>query len=437
MRLYVRIITAISLCLGAAMPLCAQDGTYSGYTPYSIFGVGDLSVPGSAYNAALGGVGIATRNHKVINSLNPAAVTARDSLSFMADFNLRQVNKIYSQGKAVSANNTFNIESFALSFPLFHNTAMMVGMAPYSNTGYGFYTTYDTDEIMGTMGDVYATSTGQGSIYQLFVGGGVRLFKHLSLGAQWNHYFGSIVKQGALVFGESGYNGINNGYTLKLGADSYKAGLQYEARISGLDVCVGATYTAAAKLRGYVEDYQFSSGSVVTDTLHFKRDTLGRTANASLASELGFGISLGRRDKWRAEMNYTRSDWTNTGMGTTTGFSSVGTSTFAPSVRQAFRGGFEYTPNLNDIRYYFRRCTYRAGAYFESAYYKLDGNAINSFGITLGATLPFSRMNNGITIAADLGQRASLKGNNIRERYIGFTIGFNTHDIWFLKPRYD
>ena len=437
MRLNVRIITAIALCLGTALTLGAQDGTYSGYTPYSIFGLGDLSVPGSAYNAALGGTGIATRSHKTVNYLNPAAVTARDSLSFMADFNLKQVNKIYSQGGSTSANNTFNIESFALSFPLFRNTAMMVGMAPYSNTGYSFYTTYDTPAIMGSVGDVYATSTGQGSIYQLFIGGGVTIARHLSVGAQWNHYFGSIVKQGALVFGESGYNGINNGYTLKLGADSYKLGLQYETRVGALDLCAGATYTSSAALRGYVEDYQFSSGSVVTDTLHFSRDTLGKTANASLASELGFGLSFGKRDKWRAEVNYTRSDWTKSGMKTTTGFASSGVSSFTPTVRQAWRGGFEFTPNINDIRYYFRRCTYRAGAYFESAYYKLDGNAINSFGITLGATLPFSRMNNGITVAADLGQRASLKGNNIRERYIGFTIGFNTYDIWFLKPRYD
>ena len=437
MRLYVRIFTAISLCLGAALPLGAEDGTYNGYTPYSIFGVGDLSIPGSAHSAALGGVGIATRSHKYLNYLNPAAVTARDSLSFMADFNLRQVNKIYSQGNSRSANNTFNIESFAISFPLFHNTAMMVGMTPYSNTGYGFYTTYDTDEIMGTMGDVYATSTGQGSIYQLFVGGGVTLFRHLSLGAQWNHYFGSIVKQGALVFGKSGYNGINNGYSLNLGADGYKIGLQYESRVNGLDVCAGATYTGAAKLRGYIEDYQFSSGSVVTDTLRYRRDTLGRTANASLAAEIGFGLSVGKRDKWRAEVNYTRADWTKSGLDKTTGFASSGTSTFTPTVRQSLRGGFEYTPNINDIRYYFRRCTYRAGAYFDSAYYKLDGNAINSFGLTLGATLPFSKMNNGISVAMDLGQRASLKGNNIRERYVGFTIGFNTYDIWFLKPRYD
>ena len=58
----------------------AQDGTYGAYSPYSIYGIGDISKEGTAYNKSMGGVGIATRNNRYINYLNPAAVTARDSL---------------------------------------------------------------------------------------------------------------------------------------------------------------------------------------------------------------------------------------------------------------------------------------------------------------------------------------------------------------------
>ena len=64
----------------------AQDGTYGAYSPYSIFGVGDISKQGTSFNRSMGNVGIATRNKRFINIQNPAAVTARDSLSFMADF---------------------------------------------------------------------------------------------------------------------------------------------------------------------------------------------------------------------------------------------------------------------------------------------------------------------------------------------------------------
>ena len=119
------------------------------------------------------------------------------------------------------------------------------------------------------------------------------------------------------------------------------------------------------------------------------------------------------------------------------GFSSVGKSSFSSSVSQSFRAGFEIVPNRNDIRYYLRRCAYRAGVYYDQSYYKLDGNDVNTIGITLGVTLPVFRYYNGISLGVDMGQRGSKKNNMIRERYAMFVIGFNIHDIWFQKPRYN
>lgn len=111
----------------------AQQGTYGAYSPYSIFGIGDISKEGTAYNKSMGGTGIATRNRRFINYLNPAAVTARDSLAFMADFGLVQKNTIYRQGDIKSGNNTFNVYDFVLSFPIYRSSAFMVGITPYSD----------------------------------------------------------------------------------------------------------------------------------------------------------------------------------------------------------------------------------------------------------------------------------------------------------------
>ena len=58
-------------------------------------------------------------------------------------------------------------------------------------------------------------------------------------------------------------------------------------------------------------------------------------------------------------------------------------------------------------------------------------------GITLGMTLPVFRWYNGLSIGVDMGQRASTRGGMVRERYATFVIGFNIHDIWFQKPRYN
>ena len=88
-------ILLLSVLLIISVSVSAQDGTYGAYSPYSIFGIGDLSKEGSAFNKGMGGVGIATRNRRFINYTNTAAVTARDTLSFMADFGLEQNNKYF------------------------------------------------------------------------------------------------------------------------------------------------------------------------------------------------------------------------------------------------------------------------------------------------------------------------------------------------------
>ena len=126
-------------------------------------------------------------------------------------------------------------------------------------------------------------------------------------------------------------------------------------------------------------------------------------------------------------------------MDTTPGFASVSSSggTFTSTVSQSFRAGFELVPNRNDIRYYFKRCSYRAGLYYDQSYYKLDGNNVNAMGITLGITLPVFRYYNGITLGVDFGQKSSTRNNMIRERYVLFNKGFNIHDIWFQKPKYN
>ena len=75
--------------------------------------------------------------------------------------------------------------------------------------------------------------------------------------------------------------------------------------------------------------------------------------------------------------------------------------------------------------------------YYDRDYYKLDGHTVNSYGVTLGITLPVFRWYNGISIGVDLEQRGTNIGNMIRERYAMFVVGFNIHDIWFQKPKYD
>jgi len=67
----------------------------------------------------------------------------------------------------------------------------------------------------------------------------------------------------------------------------------------------------------------------------------------------------------------------------------------------------------------------------------VGGSEINSFGITLGATLPVFRWYNGLSVALDLGQRGTTDSALVRERYARISVGLNLHDIWFQKRRYE
>ncbi|MBO5942778.1 MAG: hypothetical protein J6Q63_05760 [Bacteroidales bacterium] len=427
----------LSVFLIISVCVSAQDGTYGAYSPYSIYGIGDISQEGTAFNKSMGGVGLATRNRRFINYLNPAAVTARDSLSFMADFGLQQSNKVYRQGDLRSAHNTFNIYNFVMSFPIYRSSAFMVGITPFSDVGYDFSSIETDPNIIGQTGNISYDSYGTGSVYQVFAGAGVTFWKRLSLGAEAIYYFGNIDKVTNMDYSNSSYRSVNSGSDLMVRGTTGKFGLQYEQKLGGdVSMIIGATYRLSTSLKGTVLNYRYANQDSVTDTL--KNESLDlRKSGLKFADELGVGISFKGGEKWSAEFNYLRSDWRNSGFDSASGFSvKSDMETFSSAVSQSFRAGFEIVPNRNDIRYYLRRCAYRAGVYYDQSYYKLNGNNINSMGITLGVTLPVFRLYNGLTLGVDLGQRASTRNNMIRERYATFVVGFNIHDIWFQKVQY-
>lgn len=430
-------MTALSFC---ALPVWAQNEAYNAYSPYSMFGIGDISKQGTAYNKSMGGVGVATRDKRNINILNPAAVTAREEKSFMADFGIAQGNRYYAQHDIKSSNNTFNFYDFVISFPVYKSLAMYAGVTPFSDIGYDMTSKVTEPSIISQTGVITNNVQGYGGMTDIFLGAGFNVFKGLSIGVEGQYYFGNLHKNNTFTMSNSTYRNISSGFNMNLHAFTAKFGAQYETRLAGnVSAVVGATYRLGTSLRGEVERYEIQTISSINDSTPSPRtyiDTLGR-GKVKLASEIGVGIALKGGDKWTAEIDYIRSDWSSSGMNKVPGFASVGNAVFSASASQSVRAGFSIVPNRNDIRYYRKRVTYRAGAYWDQACCKLDGNTINAVGVTLGATLPVFRWSNGLTVGVDFGQRGSLTGNMVRERYVNFNIGINVFDIWFLKPRYD
>ena len=427
-----RIWIAVAAFLMAALPLCAQNGTYNGYSPYSVYGVGDLHAAGTAFNASMGGVGIATRNKRFVNTMNPASITARDSLSFMADFGLSGKYSVFMDGDLKGSKTLFNINDFVISFPMWRRTAFMVGIQPFSDTGFSMaYVDKITtgEQSIGYTGNRAYGASGDGGINQFFAGASALLWNRLSIGAQYNLYFGTISKYSQSQFTDASYRGQTMGDTLQVRAHTAKIGLQYEQPVGASGKFVlGATYRLKARLTGHAIEYS-NVAELDLGSHELAKD------NIWLGDEIGVGVAYNQGDKWSMEVDYLRGNWTGSNFDAVRGFRNNGVHTFSTSTMQSVKAGFEITPNRNDIRYFLRRCTYRLGAYMDQSYYQVDGHNLMSAGITLGMTVPVFQGYNGITFAIDLGQRG-FGSSFVKENYLGFHVGFNIFDIWFRKPQY-
>ena len=132
----------------------------------------------------MGGVGVATRNNRYLNLINPAAITARDTLSFMADMGLESQNKYFKQGDRTSAHNTLNVSNMAVSLPIYRKSAISVGLSNFSDVGYDF-----KNKEVNETGVWTSAASGSGGIYQLSFGAAATFFDRFSVGVQGLYYF--------------------------------------------------------------------------------------------------------------------------------------------------------------------------------------------------------------------------------------------------------
>lgn len=444
MKMLKRIFPAIVLLLALAAQAGAQDhtGANIGFTPYSMFGIGQMSPQGTSFNHVKGGIGLADRNVRFINTMNPAAVTAREQKSFMMDVGLREGNTLYegnaattagatSEGIVRSANNTCNMNHIVLSFPITNTSAFKFGVMPYSSTGYYFTAEETNDDLIAQAGDIRYTRSGSGGVYQLFLGAGITFFKRLSIGIDGYYYFGNINHATVSSFNSttSVYRGISTGWYYSLSGFGGKVGLQYEQPLGKQQsLIIGGTYSIPTHLGGEITRYTFGELSSATDTIHY---SLGPLEGYDIPSEWGVGITYKNSDKFTLGFDYRQQDWSRTRFEETPGVD------FATATARSFRLGAEWTPSRYDVRYYIKTLTYHAGLYYEDSYMSLNGHQISSMGLTLGVTFPIFRYFNSITFGLDLGQTGTLNYDLIRERYLKFTLSFSFHDIWFIKQLYE
>jgi hypothetical protein len=396
-------------------------------SPYSRFGIGDLSDNNNAWNLAMGGSGIAFRSPYHINYGNPASYTAFDSLSFVFEggFNM-DIIKLTSNIQTENRNFA-SVGYLLFGMPVTKWWRTSIGLVPYSKIGYNIASAGQVDKTKITR--IYS---GSGGINRFYWGNAFKILKNLSIGVNASYLFGSMNRESTILFPDSLFFAnykFENHITMN---DLYfNFGVQYTARLKkDLKMTIGGIFAnqskMAAKTDMLAKTYFLGGGGaeVVKDTVAFA-DNFG--GNIVIPVMFGLGLSLDKSDKWTVGTDFK---WQNWKKFTAFNLSDSLVNSYSVSV------GAEFVPDINSYSNYLKRIRYRVGFLYNSTYLELFGKHLNEYALTLGFGTPVRGMKTGLNVSLQIGSRGTTEVSLIRETYFRFTIGFSIYEKWFVKRKY-
>lgn len=405
--------------------------------PYSKYGIGEMV---NANNVMLKGMGSATsayENPYYINSDNPASYASLQLTTFEMGLtassrvitgNLNGVSTSYTTG-------TGSISYMQLGIPLSrkNNAGMCLGFKPISHVYYNL-----VDSSFNTpIGTVFNSNNGEGSLNYAYIGGAGRI-KKLSFGANVGYMFGTIRKTTAVVPIDSAIT--NRAYIAqytnftRIGGIYWKAGAIYKTKIdSQLTLRIGGTLSIQQKITEHFDAFQISSYNFGDTNAN---DTTGRLVNAkgnlTMPTTFSIGVMLSKNDKWNLSVDYTSTMWSGFKSTPDTGMVyGIGNSSSRFSI------GGELTPNINDIRTYSARMTYRFGLYFGSQNLNLNNTTLPVYGFTGGLSFPIKKSTSHLNTSIDIGRLGQTTNNLLQETYVRFSLGMTFNHIWFIQRKYD
>ena len=115
--------------------LKAQSNSINAFSPYTLYGLGELHTPGTVAMRSMGGVGIGFQSTIAVNTVNPAALGAMMQRTFIFNFGMEGQNFYAKQGNNSTSYNTFNVRDIVVQFPLAKNVGLSASVTPYSSVG--------------------------------------------------------------------------------------------------------------------------------------------------------------------------------------------------------------------------------------------------------------------------------------------------------------
>ena len=396
-------------------------------SPYSSYGLGDLSGFGLPNTEGMADVGIGMPNYFYINTINPAWLTYNTLTSFQVG--IKSDTRTFTGAGNSVTDQSASIRYMALLFPLMPGKwTSSVSLLPYSSVNYEIS---NVSVIENSTEEVNNFYFGSGGLSQVSWSHGLRFFNKINIGLRASYVFGTIEKK------------IEN----FIERDSVTATdffIRYQENISYSDILFGISTAYRHKLSderymsvGAIFDFPGNLNGTQQETLSRLDNTAsvefnsivlnsGTPVSYNLPMVIGGGISYEILNKLQVGTDFYFRNW------------SVAQGDASVSLKNTvqFSAGGHITPDYKSVSSYLKRVTYRTGLSFQQLPYLVSQTVINDFGINFGASFPVSGLSS-IDTAVKLGVRGTTDNQLIRETYVQFVFGITVNDRWFIKRKYD
>ncbi len=449
------LFSTVALMTVAVWSATAQTSATNTFSPYSMYGIGELSTQGSLPMRSMGGMGVAWRSTSMASLLNPAGYSATLRKSAIFNFGVEGMHMINSQnrydnstgafaGSVKSSKTSVNFHEISLQIPLAKGLGLGLSLTPYSSVGYNMTAIEQDENAWADVGQVKYNYQGEGDITEVKLGVGWEIFKGFSLGVAGMYYWGDIDRQYTTKIT---HNIVGEGSMLStIGLDNYsvsnfkfQAGVQYSViNNDKRSLTIGATYDIGGSLRPRVTRLSYINDNLATEV--YNDDY---RSEIRLPMQIAGGIFY-QDVKWSAGFDYVYQNWKGKNakladvieQGVEVAYANTST----------YKVGVEYTPNRFDVRRYYNRMSYRAGFRYGGYYQTFGGEHLNQYAVTVGIGFPLRFLGaSSVDVGFEYGGRGSNKriaGGRIgliKQDYFKFAIGLSMfgEDYWFVRPKYD
>lgn len=396
-------------------------------SPYTNFGIGEITDFSLPHNEAMGGLGIAVPETLGANLKNPALsvnnVLTIFQVGFKGDFRDYLTNETTGSSKAGS------LRYLTLSFPIKSGKwTSSISLLPKTFVNYNI----TNSRVLTETGEIIRNEfLGTGGLSQVVWSHGVKFLDNLSFGVRASYLFGSIANsvENSILSSEDQEEGSYRvQYVEQTSYNDFLLGLSaaYKHELSaGKFLNFGLVADIGNNLNGETSTdlARFSAQNAVISSVPLVTD---EQTNYELPLAVGIGFAYHIQSKLSLGLDVEMQQWKGT--------NSQQSEDFRNSLKLI--AGGKYIPDYKSVNSYFQRINYRFGVVYKQLPYVISETNINEFGINFGVSLPVSGAST-IDTAFKVGRRGTTSNDLVRENFYQIVFGISINDRWFIKRKYD